>query len=432
VNILFRTLRKSINEIFEFPGDKSIAHRSLIIGSLPKGNYCINNFPFSEDTIATLNCVKKLGVDIKSEDGKLLVRSPGYEEFFKSIGYINAKNSGTTARLMSGLLCGLNIKTTIVGDQSLSKRPMGRVTEPLKLMGAKIESTNGHLPVNIYNCGKLKGIDYEPKVPSAQVKSSMLIAGFLADGITTIREIKKTREHTERIFKYLGADIKKKENSIYICNSKIYSRNFNIPGDISSAAFIIACSLLLKDCRITINNVLLSADRRTYIDLLMKMGANIELQNVRSNQFEEIGDIIACSSCLNGIEIDEKLIPNIIDEIPVMAVIAAFSKGKTTFKNVNELKFKESNRINSIIINLEKCGIRCSYDGENLIIDGNKEFINIDINIESFMDHRIAMAFAVMACRNYGKTIIEDWNSTYISLPSSENYFSKLLDITIL
>lgn len=382
--------------------------------------------------MATLNCVRELGVNIEVIDGKLFVQSPGYNNFNKDINILDAKNSGTTARLLSGLFCGLNLKSTIIGDKSLSKRPMERIIEPLKLMGANIESTDGHLPLVIYPAGKLKGIDYELKIPSAQVKSCILIAGFLADGITTVNETKRTREHTERIFKYIGAEITKNAKGISIQSSNVYSRNFDIPGDISSATFIIACALLHNDCEVKIQDVLLSEDRRTYIDLLIKMGAKIQIENIIDMDFEIKGDIIVKSSNLNGIEIDEELIPSIIDEIPAMAVLAVFSKGQTVFRNVNELMFKESNRIDSIVKNLCKCGINCSYDNGDLIIEGNKDFLNSDVYIESFMDHRIAMAFAIMACRNNGKTIIDNWECTYISIPDSEKYFKEFLSLTML
>ncbi|WP_066821825.1 3-phosphoshikimate 1-carboxyvinyltransferase [Clostridium tepidiprofundi] len=423
--------KSNIEESFTLYGDKSIAHRALILGALPKGKYKIINFPLNRDCMTTLKCMNKLGVIIRQENSTLYVSSPGYEGFNKNVGTLDCENSGTTVRLLSGVLSGIGAECTLIGDSSLSKRPMSRIEIPLLKMGANIESNNGYIPINFKECAVLEGITYELPVASAQVKSCILIAGFLSDNNTTVIEKVSTRDHTERIFKYLGADIfvNSNSNSISISRSKIMSKDFYIPGDISSAAFIIACALLGENCKVTLKNVLLNDGRIKYITLLKKMGALISIKENGIVNGENIGDISVVSSKMYGIEIEEDIIPSIIDEIPVLAVISAFSNGTTSIHGIEELKYKESNRVESIIKNLRNIGIECNIVNDTIIIHGNDSIIDKTISFESFNDHRIAMAFMAVAMRNKGCIIINNWECTDVSFPNAICYFNKFFDI---
>jgi 3-phosphoshikimate 1-carboxyvinyltransferase len=421
--------KSKVKKIISLPGDKSIAHRSLIIGSLPKGEYKIKNFPNSLDCLATLECMKKIGIVAKKNSDEIYISSPGYENFIKDIDEIDARNSGTTARLVSGLLSGNLIKCTLKGDSSLSNRPMERVITPLTLMGAKLEHSNNKLPLKFCTREKLNGIKYELPVASAQVKSCILIAGFLAKGKTEIIEKIQTRDHTERMFKYLGAKIQISKNKIVIENSPISCKDIFIPGDVSSAAFIIACVLLGSECEVTIMDVLLNRNRMQYLEILKLMGADIEITYKGKINEEEIGDIIARSSNLKGINITSEAIPAIIDEIPVIALLAAFSAGQTIIEGIEELKHKESDRVLAIVHNLKKLDVDCEVKNNTLIINGEARFIDKNVEINSFNDHRIALAFLCSAMRNKRLVNIDNWECTEISFPGSINYFKEFLNI---
>lgn len=416
------------------PGDKSIGHRSLIIGCIPKGKYKIENFSFSKDCLTTLEIIKKLGVivieKIVDNNRVLYVDSPGYTNFNKDIGTVNCNNSGTTIRLISGLLCGANIKAILVGDDSLQNRPMKRIIEPLTLMNGHIESKNGKLPLLINKNDGLKGIEYNMTVPSAQVKSSILIAGFLASEKTIVTEFHKTRNHTEKLFKYLNANININNNKISIENSNIESKDIFVPGDPSSAAFLIGATILSEKSKMKLNNVLLNDGRLKYVDILKRMGANISINKTGFLNEELIGDIYVESSNLNGVTVKSDEIPNIIDEIPILSVLAAFAKGNTLFENVEELKYKECDRVEAIIKNLQNMGIESTIDGKyNLKIKPINNLIEKNIEIDSYNDHRIALAFLVAAIKNHGKTIIKNYECTDISFPKSLNYFKDVLKI---
>lgn len=425
---------KTFNIETSIPGDKSIGHRSFIIGAIPKGEYKIYNFPFSEDCNTTLDTIKKLGVDVKEileEDKKVLnVFSPGYENFNRNILEINANNSGTTARLILGLLSGTNVSTVITGDDSLSKRPMNRVLNPLISMGAKFECSNGYLPIKINNNNGINGIKYEMPVDSAQVKSAILIAGFFSNDNTIVIEKNKTRNHTEKMFKYLGSNINVNENKITISNSKLISKDIYVPGDPSTAAFLIVATIISKDSSILIKDVLLNKGRLKYVDILKNMGANIEIIEKGFKNEEPIGDIVAFSSNLSGITIEHSEIASIIDEIPILSVAAAFANGETIFENVEELKYKESNRIKAMEINLAKANIKTSLDNDyNFKVIGNNQDIESDVKFDSYNDHRIALASLVLAIKNKGNTLIKNYECTNISFPNSLKYFKPIINI---
>lgn len=420
---------RSIKKVFSLLGDKSIAHRSLIIGALGKGEYTIKNFPSNLDCLCTLRCMEKLGVKAKVQNDEIIINSPGFENFNKDAGVLDAGNSGTTARLISGLLAGSKIKGTIDGDDSLRKRPMDRIIVPLRQMGAEINSNNNLLPLSFKRSKKLIGIEYNMPVASAQVKSSLLIAGFLSEGKTTIIEKQSTRDHTERMFKALGNNVEVNNLRISISNSNITVKDMVIPGDISSAAFVIGCALMHEDCNIKIENVLLNERRKKYLDILIRMNANIVYKVIKTENYEEVGYIIAKSSSLKGIAIEEDDIPNIIDEIPILAVLSCFAEGRTIFKGISELKFKESNRIKAIVDNLHECGIEVNYSDNYMEITDNHEYLNKDIFINPFNDHRIAMAFTALACKNHKSTIINNWECTHISFPDFISILNEFFNV---
>jgi 3-phosphoshikimate 1-carboxyvinyltransferase len=429
MRIMLQRKNGAIHKTFQLPGDKSIAHRSLLVGALGKGKYKISNFPKSLDCLSTVTCMSKLGVKVEIKENELYISSPGYWGFNKFPGALDANNSGTTARLLSGLVSGCGIKATIDGDSSLRKRPMDRIALPLKHMGAYIESKDNRLPLIFEEKNKLSGIEYIMPVDSAQVKSCILIAGFLAQGETVVIENKSTRDHTEKMFEALGADIKVSDSRITIKNSNIAVRDMYIPGDISSAAFIIACILLSEESEVKFNKVLLNERRRKYLEILIRMGANLTYQITENINGELAGDIIVKSSKLNGIVIAAEEISNIIDEIPMLAVLAAFSSGTTIIEGIMELKYKESNRIKAIAENLSTNGMEVSYSDDYLEIVGDDKLINKNIFINPYNDHRIALAFTAFAARNLGKTIIDNWECTNISFPNSMDYFNEIFDI---
>ncbi|MPM89467.1 3-phosphoshikimate 1-carboxyvinyltransferase [bioreactor metagenome] len=361
-----------------------------------------------------------------------MVNSPGVYEFHKDVEILDCKNSGTTARLISGLICGANIKTKLIGDESLSKRPMARVIDPLEAMGGKIYDFKGTLPISFEQNRGLTSIEYELPVPSAQVKSAVLIAGFLSKGVTKIIEPIPTRDHTENLFKFLGAKIEKHGEEILIENSPIICKDIIVPADPSSASFLICAALLGRNIKLTVQNVLLNESRKAYIDILKAMGANIEIVGKGIVNNEPIGDLVVYSSKLKGIKVEHHIIPSIIDEIPVLSVVAAFAAGETVFQGVEELKVKESDRVEGIVKNLSKANLKATYLNNNLIIQGFKvegeTSVEESVSIETNNDHRIAMAFALLSMKLKATIIIDNWECTEISFPKSKTYFSKFMN----
>ncbi|WP_243108592.1 3-phosphoshikimate 1-carboxyvinyltransferase [Clostridium rectalis] len=428
-SIIIKSAGGLVKKNYSMLGDKSIAHRAILLGALGSGEYKVKNFPNNKDCSTTLNCMMQLGVDIKKIGNTLYISSPGYSNFNKKIYSLNGENSGTTVRLISGILAALGIETKIIGDESLSGRPMGRIVEPLELMGGKIKMEDNHLPLYFHNNSGMHGINYHMKVASAQVKSCILMAGFLSKGVTKVIENMYTRDHTERMFKFLGADIKIIDKEIVIRNSKLQCKDIFIPGDISSAAYLIACCILGTGCTITITDVLLNERRRKYIDILKSMGAKIKYNTTKILNEEKVGDIVVCSGILKGTSIDKNIIPYIIDEIPILSLLAAFAKGVTIFKGVEELKYKESNRIEAIIYNLNNMGVKTKFDGEDLIIYGEKKYIDKNIYIKTFNDHRIALTFLCAAVRSKETVFIDNWACTDISFPNAINYFKDFIRI---
>ena len=411
------------------PGDKSISHRSVIIPAISKGTSEIKNILKSEDVLHTLKAFEKMGVKIEQFDDKILIHGNGLNSLNKPNSDIYLGNSGTSARLLIGLLASQNFDSTLTGDESLSKRPMGRIAEPLKKMNAKIQTTNGSLPLQIYK-SKLNNAEIDIKIPSAQIKSGLILAALNTDGITKITEHNITRDHTEIMLKDFGANISfTKEGSkkiIKIIGKKeLESNNINVPSDLSSSAFFIVAGLIHKNSKLILNNININPTRNGILIALEKMGAKINYFNKRKINSEQVCDIEVVSSELNGCNLDGDIAKLMIDEYPIIAVAASFANSPSIFRGLEELRVKESDRLELIKINLLNCGVECKVENDDLIINPSKNFQIKNNNIITNYDHRIAMAFAVMASK-IGLLKIKDGESINTSFPSFITEFNKI------
>ena len=421
------TVLKSKNNIkgtFTVPGDKSISHRSVMLSSLAEGTSHISGFLTGEDCLSTVSCFKKMGVEIEIDGTNVTVHGRGLNGLTKPTETLDVGNSGTTLRLMTGILAAQKFESHITGDSSIQKRPMDRVNAPLSLMGASIKGCGGeklYAPLTVE--GKnLKAIEYTLPVASAQVKSAIILAGLYADGKTTIIEPEATRDHTEIMLNYLGADIKKDGNKITVKPVKeLYAKDITVPGDISSAAYFMAAGAVCPSSDVTITNVGINPTRTGIITVLENMGAAISILNERTVCGEKVADINVKTSKLKGTVVEGDIIPKLIDEIPVIAVIACFADGKTVIKDAQELKVKESNRIKTVVGELKKFGADIEETDDGMIINGSKTLKGAVI--ESHNDHRIAMSMAIAALMAEGETTIKNSECVDISFP---NYFDIL------
>lgn len=382
---------------FKLIGDKSISHRSIMFSSIAKGSTKISNFLMGQDCLSTINCFRKMGVDIDIDQNNVIVKGRGLRGLKRPSDILDVGNSGTTIRLMMGILAGNEFESTIVGDDSIGRRPMKRVTDPLRLMGCEIEGKDdaNYTPITIKG-GNLTGIDYKMPVASAQVKSSIILASLYANSPSTIIEKAKSRNHTEIMLNSFGADIKSNDLNINITPiDELYSiGDISVPGDISSAAFIIVAASIVKGSEVTILNVVLNETRTGILDVLKNMNGNFEVFNRRLVGGELVGDIVVrYSEDLASTTIDSDLIPRLIDEIPVIAVLATQANGDTIIKDAKELKVKESNRIQAVVDNLKRMGADIEELEDGMIIKGKRKLKGAKIS--TFNDHRIAMAFSI-------------------------------------
>jgi 3-phosphoshikimate 1-carboxyvinyltransferase len=410
-------------------GDKSIAHRALIISALAPGKTVITNFPANKDCLATLNTLKKFGLKIKQEDSRTVtVFGKGLYGLAKPKGSVFIGESGTTLRLLLGVLAGQNFSTKLTAAKSLCRRPMLRVNAPLRMMGARItarrKSSTGkeEYPPLAIRGGNLKAITYRMPVLSAQVKSAILLAGLYASGRTRVIEPVKTRDHTERMLKLFKADIKVKQNTIVIKGGPELSSpgRISIPGDISSAGFFITAAAILPGSRLLIKNVSLNPSRIGAINVLKRMRADIKLRRTGLRSAgEPAGDIIIKSSSLKGVRVKREEIPSLIDELPVLMVAACLAKGKSVFEAVGELRVKETDRISSMQDNLARMGahIRVEKHGrsENIVIEGSKQLKGA--KVKSFSDHRTAMSLVIAGLSASGTTLIDNLDCINKSFP---------------
>ena len=405
------------------PGDKSISHRAVMFGSLAKGTTHITNFLSGADCLATIDCFRAMGVRIEQDGTEVTVHGNGLHGLKKPEKQLDVGNSGTTPRLISGILCGQDFEVTLSGDASLNKRPMGRIMKPLSMMGAEIESVsgNGCAPLRI-NGKPLKAVHYESPVASAQVKSAVLLAGLYADGKTSVTEPALSRNHTELMLESFGVQVMSEGTTASVMPPKeMTATDIAVPGDISSAAFFIAAGLVTPNSCITLKQVGINPTRNGILKVCEAMGADLTMSNVKDDNGEPTADITVKTSRLKGTEIGGELIPTLIDEIPVIALMAAFAEGETVIKDAAELKVKESNRIDLTVDNLVKMGVNAEATDDGMIIRGGNPLRGASIHCK--YDHRIAMTFSVAGINAQGTTVIEDAECVDVSYP---NFYEQL------
>lgn len=418
--IQISTRKTGINKIINVPGDKSISHRAIMLGSISKGTTEIEGFLLGDDCLSTIDCFRQMGIDIEITDRKVIVHGKGLYGLKKPDNLLYTGNSGTTTRLLTGLLSGQNFSSEITGDSSIEKRPMKRVMTPIRQMGGNIEGNSDNYPPLKIKGSKLHGIEYSMPVASAQVKSAILLAGLYAKGETTIIEGYPSRDHTEIMLKYFGADIEKKMNTVILKETKeLYAKPILVPSDISSAAYFIVAGLIVPGSHIIIPNVGVNVTRTGIITALRDMGGDIRVINRREANGEPIADIEVFSSELKGITIGGSIIPRMIDEIPVLAVAALFAEGETVIKDASELKVKESNRIKTMQEELSKLGANVTETDDGLIIVGKNKLHGAEIN--SHLDHRVAMSLYIAGLNIDGETVINDAECVNISFPNFYN-----------
>jgi 3-phosphoshikimate 1-carboxyvinyltransferase len=417
---------KRIEGKIVLPGDKSISHRAVMIGSIAEGVTAVENFLNAEDCIATTDAFKKMGVNIRLNGKVLVVKGAGLKGLKKPLSKLYLGNSGTTMRLLLGILAGQNFEATLSGDESLSNRPMKRVTMPLRQMGADIQGKDdaNFAPLAIHG-GRLRPIDYVSPIASAQVKSSILLAGLYAEGITTFTEPFKSRDHTERMLTLFNADISIDNLKVLIKRTeRLSGTDISVPGDISSGAFFIVAALLIRNSEIILSNVGFNKTRTGIIDILKRMGARIEARNMREN-WEPICDLVVSSSELKAATVEKSEIPRSIDELPVLMTAAIFAKGRTVIKGAAELRVKETDRINSMLYNLNKMGAKVACEGDDIVIEGTCAFHGAELS--SFGDHRTAMAASIAAlCSSSGDSVIDDVSCINTSFPEFFNILKAI------
>ena len=411
------------------PGDKSISHRSLILGSIAQGETRVYNLLNSLDCLSTLECMRALGVEInRGGNNSLKIEGKGLYGLEEPKDILDVGNSGTTIRLLAGLLSGQDFYSVLNGDASIRKRPMKRVVEPLRLMGADIWGRkNGQFAPLSVRGNKLNPLHYTLPVASAQVKSALLLAGLYATGETVIREPLSTRDHTERMLEIMQADLKISHPEIKVMGGKeLRGTDIFIPGDISSAAYFIAAASILEDSQITIRQVGVNPTRTGIIEILKKMKAKIETLNYQVKSNEPQADLKIEYSKLKGVEIKKKNIPFLIDELPLIAVVATQAQGKTVVSGARELRVKETDRIKAIVNELKKMGADIEEKKDGFIVTGPSRLKGAVC--ESYNDHRIAMSLAVVALLTEGKTVIKNSECIDISFPGFEKTLQKLIN----
>lgn len=416
----------------QIPGDKSISHRAVMLGSIARGTTEISHFLNGADCLSTIHCFQKMGIEIEQSKDLVLVHGRGLRGLKAPRGILDTGNSGTTTRLICGILSGQDFSSVLSGDDSLNSRPMKRIMDPLNQMGARITSIqdNNCAPLRI-EPGTLHGIRYVSPVASAQVKSSVLLAGLYADSPVSVTEPVLSRNHTELMLGSFGADISSELHadgsataSVSPC-AELYGQKIQVPGDISSAAYFIAAGLLVPGSRLLVKNVGINPTRAGFLEICRKMGADIGYLNRQSQGGEETADLLVTPKPLTGTVIEGAVIPSLIDEIPILAVMAAFAEGTTVIRDAAELKVKETNRIQTVTENLLAMGAEIIPTEDGMIIHGTGALKGTQI--QSHLDHRIAMAFSVAALAAEGTTTILDGQCVDVSYPG---FFAQLMDLS--
>ena len=425
------TLDRHLHGEITIPADKSISHRAVMFSSLAKGTSIIRNFSDGQDPLTTLKIFNQLGIESDIKENEIIIKSTG--KLKQNNLPLDCGNSGTTMRLVSGILAGQNFNSVLIGDESLSKRPMKRIIEPLTQMGAIIEANEYKAPLKITG-QDLHAIDYTSQIASAQVKSCILLAGLGVgvnniegrNGITSVTEPYLSRNHTELMLKHMGANITTKGTKVSIQKSELAPIEIDICGDISSAAYFIVAALIVPNSKIILKNVGLNPTRTGILDVAQKMGANIKILDKKEVYGENVGDIQIEYSELNGCEISSEIIPRLIDEIPIIAVLATQANGQTIIKDAQDLRNKESDRITAIVSELTKLGANIEETPDGMIIRGKCNLLG-DTEVETYHDHRLAMSLYVAGLICEKEILINGFEWVNISFPTFEELFNKLI-----
>ena len=419
---LFAKNKSSINGQAICPGDKSISQRAIIIGALANQDISISGFLKGEDPLSTLSALNQIGADI-SMTNDVVNLNKRETPFNNPSNLIDLGNSGTGMRLMMGLIAGTSLKAKLIGDESLMKRPMSRVSNPLNAMGANVSNLKGLPPIEIKPAAIRDNFAYDMPIASAQVKSSILLAGVASNKKVSIFEPSITRDHTEIMLKHFGLNIKSEEENdgkriTFTPGNKLLARDYDVVGDFSSAAFLIIAGLIASDSKISIKNVGLNSTRSGLIDILIKMGGNIEIKNKNILSGELVGDILVESSVLKGVNISGGVIANIIDEIPILSIAAACAEGTTRISDAHELRVKESDRLEAISSGLTKLKVKHELFEDGISIDGGIPKSNYAIEIDSYGDHRIAMSFLISSLKVKNGVSVDNCKNIYTSYPN--------------
>lgn len=422
--MIFQPVKQMRGEV-TIPGDKSISHRAVMFGSLAEGTTEVTNFLQGADCLSTIDAFRKMGIEIENMPEKILVHGRGLHGLTAPSTVLDMGNSGTTTRLISGILAGQTFESTLTGDASIQKRPMRRIMEPLSMMGAKVVSVNGNDCAPLHITGApLHGIHYHSKVASAQVKSAILLAGLYADGETLVTEPSLSRNHTEIMLRTFGADLTSEDKTAKVCpEPRLQGQKIHVPGDISSAAYFIAAGLLVPGAEILIKNVGINPTRDGILKVAKEMGGNITLLN-ENYDGEPTADLLVKHSSLHGVTIEGDLIPTLIDELPVINIMAACAEGTTVIRDAAELKVKESNRIDVMVQYLSAMGCDITGTEDGMIIAGGRPLHGAEI--DSHLDHRIAMSFAIASLIAEGETKIKGSDVVNISYPDFYKDLSRL------
>ncbi|EUJ52370.1 3-phosphoshikimate 1-carboxyvinyltransferase [Paenilisteria rocourtiae] len=419
------TNKQGLNGTIRVPGDKSISHRSIMFGALAKGTTTVTNFLMGEDCLSTIGVFRALGITIDVSPDKIVVHGKGWDGLQKPAGILDVGNSGTTIRLMLGILAGRSFDTMIEGDASIAKRPMGRVMEPLREMGAAFEAKEDNFaPVKVIGTN-LRPMEYTLPVASAQVKSAIIFAALQAKGETTIIEKEKTRDHTEQMIRQFGGEVAVDDLVIRVSgNQQFQGQAVVVPGDISSAAFFIVAGLIVPNSKIRLENVGINPTRTGIIDVVKAMGGKITVEKTSAAGDEPAGTITVETSELKGIEIGGDIIPRLIDELPVIALLASQATGKTTIKDAEELKVKETNRIDAVVAELSKMGVALVGTEDGMIIEGQQALHGA--TVKSYGDHRMGMTLQIAALLADSDVILENAEAINVSYP---NFFEDVASL---
>ena len=422
----------SVSGVVELPGDKSISHRYAILAALAEGRSRIANYSTAADCRSTLGCLERLGVEIKiGRDRDVQIIGAGLEGLRAPKRALDAENSGSTMRMMAGVLAGQAFSSTLTGDASLRRRPMRRVIEPLREMGAEIHSRDGDVAPLEIRGGKLRAIDYSLPVPSAQVKSAILLAGLYADGVTTVREVVRTRDHTELALREFGARVETAKGAVRVHpRPKLEARQLVVPGDLSAAVFLIGAALTLPNSALMVHNVGLNPTRAKVLDFLISMGAEIHVAAVESRNGELVGDISVRHAALAGGEISGAQVAEMIDELPMLAALGPFTEKGITIHDAKELRVKESDRIATLAEGLRRMGARGEEFPDGMRVEGRKAGKLRGAKVDPQGDHRIAMALAVAGLGAEGETVIQDAGCVAVSFPQFFGTLDKLRGAT--